>query len=89
MTSTHLLPNGFRTRRIRRICTRSMINSLSELNTYLIMLFHDLHTLTTKWFQNKADSLDLYSIDKRIDKMMPSLGFTPEDNDRLVSFHDQ
>eukprot|EP00898_Chlorokybus_atmophyticus_P001114 jgi/Chlat1/2002/Chrsp158S02318 len=35
--------------------------------------------------QRKAESVDLYSMDKFIDKMMPSLGFTSEDNDRLVA----
>lgn len=35
--------------------------------------------------QKKAQSLDLYDIDVKINKMMPELGFTPEDSDRLVA----
>lgn len=35
--------------------------------------------------QKEADSLDIYSFDARIDKIMPELGFEPEDNDRLVA----
>lgn len=31
---------------------------------------------------NKAVDLDMASIDKRLDQMMPQLGFKPEDNDR-------
>lgn len=30
--------------------------------------------------------LDVKLLDKKIDKMMPELGFSKEDNDRLVSF---
>lgn len=33
---------------------------------------------------NKAVDLDMNSVDKNIDKMMPELGFSPEDNDRYV-----
>jgi ABC-type Mn2+/Zn2+ transport system ATPase subunit len=36
-------------------------------------------------YQRRAQTVDLYSIDAKIDKMMPELGFTPEDNDRLVA----
>lgn len=35
--------------------------------------------------QKKAQALDLYDIDVKINKMMPELGFTPEDSDRLVA----
>lgn len=35
--------------------------------------------------QSKAEDLDVNLIDKRIDQMMPELGFNPEDNDRLVA----
>lgn len=34
---------------------------------------------------NKAVELDTALLDKRIDQMMPELGFSPEDNDRLVA----
>jgi ATPase subunit of ABC transporter with duplicated ATPase domains len=34
---------------------------------------------------NKATDLDTNLIDKKIDRMMPELGFGPEDNDRLVA----
>ena len=34
--------------------------------------------------QSKAEDLDIALIDKKIDSMMPELGFSPEDNDRLV-----
>ena len=32
----------------------------------------------------KAVDLDVKLLDKKIDKMMPELGFTRQDNDRLV-----
>lgn len=35
--------------------------------------------------QSKAVDLDVKTLDKRIDVMMPELGFGPEDNDRLVA----
>lgn len=35
--------------------------------------------------QRKAQALDLYDIDVKINKMMPEVGFTPEDSDRLVA----
>ena len=34
---------------------------------------------------NKAEDLDMATIDKRLDKMMPELGFKDEDNDRCAS----
>jgi hypothetical protein len=33
----------------------------------------------------KAADLDVTRLDKRIDRMMPELGFSPDDNDRLVA----
>lgn len=35
--------------------------------------------------QKKAEALDLYNIDVAINKMMPELGFGPEDSERLVA----
>lgn len=35
--------------------------------------------------QSKAETVDMYAVDKDIDQMMPQLGFTTEDNNRLVS----
>ena len=35
--------------------------------------------------QSKAEELDVALIDKRIDQMMPELGFAQDDNDRLVA----
>ena len=35
--------------------------------------------------QSKAENLDVSLIDAKIDRMMPELGFKPEDNDRLVA----
>ena len=35
--------------------------------------------------QSQADTLDVSLIDAKIDRMMPELGFKPEDNDRLVA----
>lgn len=35
--------------------------------------------------QKKAESLDLFDVDVKINKMMPELGFTLEDSDRLVA----
>ncbi|GJP60852.1 hypothetical protein CLOP_g16724 [Closterium sp. NIES-67] len=34
--------------------------------------------------QKKAEALDLYSVDVAINKMMPELGFGPDDSERLV-----
>jgi ATPase subunit of ABC transporter with duplicated ATPase domains len=35
--------------------------------------------------QKKAQQVDLYDVDFKINKMMPELGFSPEDADRLVA----
>eukprot|EP00899_Mesostigma_viride_P003507 jgi/Mesvir1/13157/Mv06125-RA.1 len=35
--------------------------------------------------QQKATAVDLYGIDRKIDKILPTLGFTPDDADRLVA----
>ena len=35
--------------------------------------------------QKKADRLDLFNMERAIDKIMLTLGFVPEDNDRLVA----
>ena len=35
--------------------------------------------------QKQADRLDLFNMERAIDKIMPQLGFVPEDNDRLVA----
>jgi ABC-type Mn2+/Zn2+ transport system ATPase subunit len=35
--------------------------------------------------QKKAERLDLFNMERAIDKIMPTLGFVPEDNDRLVA----
>jgi len=35
--------------------------------------------------QRAADRLDLFNMERAIDKIMPTLGFVPEDNDRLVA----
>ena len=35
--------------------------------------------------QRQADRLDLFKMERAIDKIMPELGFVPEDNDRLVA----
>lgn len=34
---------------------------------------------------NSATELDMTLLDRNIDKMMPELGFTPEDSDQLVA----
>lgn len=34
---------------------------------------------------SKAADLDVKRLDKKIDQMMPELGFSPDDNDRLVA----
>lgn len=44
------------------------------------MLLDELNELSSK-----AVDLDVALLDKKIDKMMPELGFTQEDNDRLVA----
>jgi len=33
----------------------------------------------------RGADLDMALLDKKIDQMMPELGFSPEDNDRLVA----
>jgi len=43
-------------------------------------LLDELQELSTK-----AMDLDVSRLDKKIDQMMPELGFTPDDNDRLVA----
>ncbi len=43
-------------------------------------LLDELNVLTSK-----VVDLDISLLDKKIDKMMPELGFGPEDNDRLVA----
>lgn len=35
--------------------------------------------------QQRAEASDLYNVDVNINKMMPELGFAPEDVDRLVA----
>eukprot|EP00897_Mesotaenium_endlicherianum_P004485 jgi/Mesen1/4064/ME000213S03086 len=35
--------------------------------------------------QKKAEAADMYDVDVKINKMMPELGFLPEDSDRLVA----
>jgi len=35
--------------------------------------------------QRQADRMDLFKMSRAIDKIMPELGFVPEDNDRLVA----
>ena len=37
------------------------------------------------WCGSQAVDLDVDKLDKNIDRMMPELGFSPEDNDRLVA----
>ena len=34
---------------------------------------------------NSATELDMTLLDRNIDKMMPELGFSPEDSDQLVA----
>lgn len=43
-------------------------------------LLDELNTLNSK-----ALDLDISLLDKKVDQMMPELGFSPEDNDRLVA----
>jgi hypothetical protein len=43
-------------------------------------LLDELSVLTAQ-----AVDLDISLLDKKIDQMMPELGFGPEDNDRLVA----
>ena len=43
-------------------------------------LLDELDTL-----QKAAETSDLYNVDVKINKMMPELGFTPDDSDRLVA----
>jgi len=43
-------------------------------------LLDELNVLTSK-----VVDLDISLLDKKIDQMMPELGFGPDDNDRLVA----
>ena len=43
-------------------------------------LLDELNVLT-----NKASDLDISLLDKKVDQMMPELGFSQEDNHRLVA----
>lgn len=43
-------------------------------------LLDELNILTSK-----ATDLDVSLLDKKVDQMMPELGFSQEDNDRLVA----
>lgn len=43
-------------------------------------LLDELNTLSSK-----AVDLDISLLDKKVDQMMPELGFSPDDNDRLVA----
>ena len=45
-------------------------------------LLEELERLQSK---ASAENLDQFAIDRRIDQIMPELGFTPDDNDRLVA----
>ncbi len=54
-------------------------NSTDDMEL-MAKLLDELDTL-----QQKAEASDLYSIDVRINKMMPELGFTADDADRLVA----
>ena len=47
-------------------------------------LLDELQELTSK-----AADLDVKRLDKKIDQMMPQLGFSPDDNDRLVASYRQ
>ena len=52
-------------------------NPSAELTQLLVDKLNEL--------QRQADRMDLFNMERMIDKIMPELGFVPEDNDRLVS----
>ena len=52
-------------------------NPSAELTQLLVDKLNEL--------QRQADRMDLFNMERLIDKIMPELGFVPEDNDRLVS----
>ena len=52
-------------------------NPSAELTQLLVDKLNEL--------QRQADRMDLFNMERLIDKIMPELGFIPEDNDRLVS----
>jgi len=52
-------------------------NPTPELMSLLVDKLNEL--------QRQADRMDLFNMDRAIDKIMPELGFVPEDNDRVVS----
>jgi len=60
--------------------TQTALEGAGEDMELMGRLLDDLDAL-----QKKADRLDVTRIDKKIDIMMPELGFKPEDDDRLVA----
>lgn len=65
-------------------------NRLEEVQVELENVGSDMDKMTPlldemERLNNKAVDLDMSLLDSQVDKMMPELGFTPEDNDRLVA----
>ncbi|KAK9856093.1 hypothetical protein WJX84_006134 [Apatococcus fuscideae] len=65
-------------------------NRLEEVQVELENVGSDMDKMTPlldemEKLNNKAVDLDMSLLDSQVDKMMPELGFTPEDNDRLVA----
>ena len=65
------------TRDIERINKELENNPSMELVQILVDKLADL--------QRQADRMDMFKMERAIDKIMPELGFVPEDNDRLVA----
>lgn len=55
--------------RFKKFCTYRMSKLLDELNV----------------LSEKVKDLDVSLLDKKVDQMMPELGFSQDDNDRLVA----
>ncbi len=61
-----------------------------ELQTELEQCGEDMDKMATlldemEEMNKNATDLDMTLLDRNIDKMMPELGFTPEDSDQLVA----
>ena len=77
-------------RGLTRCVTVQVQTRLEEVTVELENVGSDMDKMTPlldemEKLNNKAVDLDMSLLDSQVDKMMPELGFTPEDNDRLVA----
>jgi len=73
-------------RRCRRVTTDWAVKALSRAAARARWRWVALLSLRAVQEVNaRGADLDMALLDKKIDQMMPELGFSPEDNDRLVA----